>query len=624
MGLRIQSPDTPADESLRKLLDNEATVGFAMIAGAGSGKTTSLVKALAHIVQSRGKEFLANGQQVACITYTEVAAREIQGDLAGNQVVHVSTIHSFLWKIISPFQHDIRRWVEAETQVGLAKALEEQAGFTTRVQQKRRDATLRRIQRLADAQSRLRHVPKFTYGIARDFSRGVLGHEDITTLVPALITSKPLLAKLVAHRYPVIFVDESQDTLPEVVDCLRHVVRRQQRGFCLGFFGDPMQKIYVRGVGDITMEDDWAKIEKPENFRSPIKVLEVINAIRADADGLKQVSGLSESKQIPGEVTFFILPRDLEEAKNITRVRSWLARQSSIGAWAGVNESDSTKILVIAHRMAARRLGFEALYDVFHGSRLRDAFDEGRAWPIAPFLGTLMPLYRSAKGGRHEIVSILRRSSPMLREGQLKGAELRAHLRKLSCGVDELVRTIDAGGRGTVGRVLRVAAEHNLIEIEPRMARFLFVESAPNGAEATEDVEDVVRAFLESDVRELGGYFTYVDRESPYSTHQGVKGAEYPDVLVLLDDEEGRHNQFSYDKLLGVKDLSQTDRDNQSQGRETIVDRTRRLLYVCASRATRSLAVVFYADDVAGAFEALSGSGLPGAASAKSWADVTQ
>src|ERR1700728_1612241 len=106
MTTRIDSPLTPADRALRALLDR-GYPRFTMISGAGSGKTTSLVKALAHIVATNGDNLRRQGQQVACITYTEVAAREIYSDLAETPLAHVSTIHSFLWTVIRPFQNDI-------------------------------------------------------------------------------------------------------------------------------------------------------------------------------------------------------------------------------------------------------------------------------------------------------------------------------------------------------------------------------------------------------------------------------------------------------------------------------------------------------------------------------------
>jgi DNA helicase-2/ATP-dependent DNA helicase PcrA len=54
---------------------------------------------------------------------------------------------------------------------------------------------------------------------------------------------------------------------------------------------------------------------------------------------------------------------------------------------------------------------------------------------------------------------------------------------------------------------------------------------------------------------------------------------------------------FSYDKLFGSKELSQGDKKNMAEGKETGIDRTRRLFYVACSRAKESLAIVAYSDN---------------------------
>lgn len=596
-----------------------------MIAGAGSGKTTSLVKALAHVVGTRGIELRSASQKVACITYTEIAAQEIIRELSHSPIVHVSTIHSYLWTLAKPFQNDIRRWVKNRAQARLDELLAEQAGFSRRVQQRRRDETASRIQRLSNALPRVDQVDSFTYGIGSDYRRGVLGHEDVTTMVPHLISSKPLLAKLVARQYPIVFVDESQDTLPEVVDCLRHVARQQNDNFCLGFFGDPMQKIYVRGIGAIPLEDDWTEVSKPENFRSPQRVLDVINAIRAEGDQLHQVSGLPASYQRAGEVNFFVLPADESRTETLQSTRTWLAANSRIGAWTPRDGVDETKILVIAHRMAARRLGFENIYNTFHNSTsMRDAFDEGRAWPVAPFVTTLVPLASAAADNRSRLVPLLRSSSPLLQRENLSSANTRDILQTLVSGVRELADIMSVGGPGSVEKALRAADRTHLLNVDPRLVALLAGTELGGGGEAVpEEAATAVRDFLACDVRELQGYVKYIEKESPYSTHQGVKGAEYPYVLVVLDDEEGRHNQFSYDKLLKIKPLSTTDREREQEGEETTVSRTRRLLYVCASRATEALAVVIYAKNVDAAVHSLKSSGIPGADAARTLNDLT-
>ena len=54
---------------------------------------------------------------------------------------------------------------------------------------------------------------------------------------------------------------------------------------------------------------------------------------------------------------------------------------------------------------------------------------------------------------------------------------------------------------------------------------------------------------------------------------------------------------FSYDKLFGVKDLTDTDLKNKTEGKETSIERTQRLFYVTCTRAKQSLAVVMYSND---------------------------
>lgn len=66
--------------------------------------------------------------------------------------------------------------------------------------------------------------------------------------------------------------------------------------------------------------------------------------------------------------------------------------------------------------------------------------------------------------------------------------------------------------------------------------------------------------------------------------------------MVILDDTESRGTSFSYDKLFGTKALSKSDMDNIKIGKETGLDKTKRLFYVACSRAKKSLAVVVYTD----------------------------
>lgn len=87
----------------------EAHQNFIFEAGPGSGKTTTLIDSLDHILADSKSFFNRSTQQIACITYTNVAANEISERLGeASEFVTVSTIHSFLWSIIREYQLELR------------------------------------------------------------------------------------------------------------------------------------------------------------------------------------------------------------------------------------------------------------------------------------------------------------------------------------------------------------------------------------------------------------------------------------------------------------------------------------------------------------------------------------
>ena len=104
---------------------------------------------------------------------------------------------------------------------------------------------------------------------------------------------------------------------------------------------------------------------------------------------------------------------------------------------------------------------------------------------------------------------------------------------------------------------------------------------------------------LQTTFSQIENYSFYLSDKSAFATHQGVKGLEYPRVMVIIDDIEARGFMFSYDKLFGSKELTAGDKKNIEEGRETGIDRTKRLFYVACSRAKESLAIVAYTDNPA-------------------------
>lgn len=101
-------------------------------------------------------------------------------------------------------------------------------------------------------------------------------------------------------------------------------------------------------------------------------------------------------------------------------------------------------------------------------------------------------------------------------------------------------------------------------------------------------------SFLACPASQLLPYHTYISERSHFWTQQGIKGAEFDRVLVVLDDAESNHFQFSYEKYLGLEAPSDNDQKHMDAGEETTMDRTRRLFYVSCTRALKDLAVVLF------------------------------
>lgn len=622
MSSRANKPDTQADIDLRTCLSAVPPRSFIMKAGAGSGKTTSLIKGLSSVIKIHGDKLRKARQRVACITYTEIAAEEIWRDVGSDPVVHVSTIHSFMWLLAKPFQNDIGVWVVGRIAEKIEALEQKQATYGPRVQQRTKDKDTRDIERLRRQSGRIAAVKNFRYGTGSKYVKGILGHDDILKLVPHLIAERPLFRTLLARQFPFVFVDESQDTTTEVVEALKTVERESGAPFCLGFFGDPMQRIYATGTGLVEAELTWADIPKPENFRCSTKVLNLANAIRRDGDDLVQVAGqrLGTEGIIPtpeGSAHLFILPADDTRDANLVRVREWMAARTGDDYWRpGDDDQERVKLLVIVHQMAARRLGFGDLYAALNSkapSAFKEGFLDGSAWPISSCMKFLIPIATAYNNGQQlEVMRLLREYSPLIDRASLVGVNIAERLKMLG----ELVASIAEGITGdsgvTIGDLLKQVHATELLILDPRLVSYLDPQAAApvqpkpdDEADNDDDQEDdesekemaSMDAFLACPASQLLAYQTYISERSPFWTQQGIKGAEFERVLVVLDDAESTHVQFSYEKYLGLKPPSETDQKRIDAGEETTVDRTRRLFYVSCTRALKDLAVVLFTAD---------------------------
>ena len=541
-----------------------------------------------------------------------MAVEEIRSDVGNDELFHVSTIHSFIWNVIKPFQNNLCEWVKGRLQEKIAEKQEKIDKPGTREATRARAAE--DIERYHGQLAEIDSVKSFRYGTGSDYTNGLLGHSDILRIGPAFIQNHALMRSVLTRRFPVIFIDESQDTDPTFVEALRHVARETPQGFCLGFFGDPVQKIYMQGAGPIETEDGWETLEKPENFRCPQTVLRVINRIRAEDDGLEQTRGRreiidGEEVAVEGTARVLILPADDQRQERLENARQWLADQDNNDGWLESDDESALRLLVLVHRMAAVRLGFPNLYSALNDKSSEDLSSgliDGTAWVVRPFLSYIMPIALARQEGREfEIMRLLRKHCPRFQPEAVAAADTAGFLNALQGEIAELVAMLEPGSGARVGDVVSFLQANNLLVVDERYAALIKNFAQTEGRVTDPSPENAALRFMQCDASELWGYRKYIEKLSPFSTQQGIKGAEFDKVLVVVDDQEGRSNAFAYGKYFGVTPLSDTDQGHINAGRDSVIGRTRRLFYVCCSRALSDLAVVIFAEDTADMREAI-------------------
>jgi len=566
----------------------------------------------------------AKRQKVACITYTDLAVKEILADVNDDPLVHVSTIHSFYWSITKTFQADIKVWLQNDIRRRISELEEEFKNYSSRVRQTTRDRNKADQDRYARNLEAVAGVKTFNYGVGSDYAKGILGHEDILQLTDFLLQNRPLFRRLVALNYPFVFIDESQDTFPGVVKSFKEVETQMRDKFCLGFFGDPMQSIFMRGAGDIPLEDHWRSIMKPENFRCAKQILDVANAVRAQGDGMEQVRGLHERvdgalQPVEGSARMFVLPNTLNRTETLARVRAWSAATTSDEGWT--TPDIAVKILVIVHRMAANRLGFGGIYSALNdktSESMKQGMQDGTGWPVRPFLGFALPIVAAMKAGNEfAAMNLLREFSPRLAPYALTGRRAVDVLRELHAAVLKLVAMLDDPGN-TIGDIALHLRDAGLFEFDERYGRALgFIGDVADAAQEAEAAPAEGRSsdaamvkFFKCTAQELRPYERYVSEGSPYATQHGVKGAQFDRVIVVMDEEESDYRTYNYERVFASADARAADRARAQDGDENTWSRTLRLLYVCCTRAQRGLVLTFFVADPATTLENVVASGI--------------
>lgn len=519
------------DVTAQVILALDERRSFLVDAGAGAGKTYTLVQALRHLLTKRRSNLESTAGRIACITYTNVAKDEIRERVGADPLVTIATIHDFLWAEIKRFQGALRKAIIARN----SEADTPQ-----------------------DLEALTPNIPIRYVQLGRALDEGRISHDDVLALSHRLISEHPKLARIFADRFPYILVDEYQDTSPLIIEVLLdHLAKAGNPRCSVGLFGDSMQQIYPTGVGEILGYPDLERITKDENRRSSQPVIDVLNAIRPS---LKQwPAGVPRD----GEVHLF-LQRQVPKER---RLDSALDKLEALG-WS----RETAKRLYLTHRLIARDLDYSNLQEAYRKAKRTESLQDGTD-PLARQILDIELLCTAFETRDHRtLASLLSAKSTRITKHQDK--------ERISQALEQVTTS-----RITmpIGEVFDQAHENGLLRKSRELIARERLISATSLDTRTQRKADLARTVLALPYSEAVAYSMFKTEQTPLATQHGVKGAEFDDVIVVIDDKAW--TMYSMDELL-ADPFGNTDR----------IIRTKKLFYVSCSRARNRLAVVFLSD----------------------------
>lgn len=328
----------PEVQQIFDCMDNQQN--FLLSGGAGSGKTYSLVQVIRQAIAENPSA------KIACMTYTNAAVKEIE-ERVNHGNLKVTTIHDFLWDNIKHFQKELRFIL-----VTLAN-----------------DVTVSKISIDDTSPVPDNYFDAFEDGIRyKEFVRvreGIISHDELLIVANALFEKYPRLSEIVKDKYKFIFIDEYQDTSESVVKIFLEHFKKSAKYNIIGFFGDAMQSIYEKTIGNLDgyKGEEAGKvkeIKKEQNRRNPQQVITLANRLRTD--GITQVAStdikapnMLNGAVKQGQITFLhSLDGDIRKVKAYLIANGW-----------DFSNSKETKELNLTHNLIADKAGFRNLMDIY-------------------------------------------------------------------------------------------------------------------------------------------------------------------------------------------------------------------------------------------------------------------
>ena len=511
---------------------------FRVEAGAGSGKTYSLNRVIEWVQANKWFDYSRKKQNVVCITYTNAAVDVIAERLAKDSFILPSTIHSFAWSAIKQYQSVLIDAVTTNPDF-----LPDEGDFNK--------------------------VTEVAYTLGHRYKENgiqYLYHDDVLKLF-CLLLDNAKFRRVFADKYPLILIDEYQDSYKPIIDRFVDYFIVKGIGPQFGFFGDAWQTIYQANKACGAIEhDNIDVIKKSSNFRSAPRIVQLLNDIRPDLPQKSAIDGFDgevvvitcedyngtrrTDRNFKGELPPEVLKTRLSE------IRAKIEQDTP--------HDESLKILMITHKVLAIQQGYEQLLEVL-GDGLRDKEDPFLLF----FMNTVEPIYKALCTSNTQLLfdTLGIKRYPITKKSEkIRWQELRKQL-------------VEARTQKAIN-VIELVYQTGLIPIPPKLdGYYRLYHDAP---ETIYIAEVTIRSFLELEYTQFLAVIDFLYPEAIFSTEHGVKGEEYDNVVFVVSKGWNQYQFETYAPMI-------TGHSPVPRGKEASFERNRNLFYVCCSRPKKRL-----------------------------------
>lgn len=593
---------------------------FLLSGGAGSGKTYSLVSVIRQVIAENP------AAKVACMTYTNAAVKEIE-ERVNHQNLNVSTIHDFLWDNIKHFQKELKKAIitlandENVTNIKINDLSPVPDNFFDDLEEKIKYKEFVRIREGIISHDELIIIANYLFQKYPKLNSIVKDKYKFIFIDEYQDTSEMVVETFLTHfktseRKNIIgfFGDAMQNIYPDTVGNL-----------------------------DAYDENEVNEITKKQNRRNPQLIIDLANKLRTDGfiqepSNDPNAPNMEEGVIKQGNVLFLHSSDDdiskvekfLEdnydwdfsnsiETKELNLTHNLIADKAGFRTLMNIYDKDHVlsfkdrirkyiKDNVITTDFSENTFG-EVIESLQQGKSGQDLNRVSPTNGMQNFIDENEELYNYAKSLNYSAFSKTYVDKDQLLDDKKKDEDddnkkdskrdnLIKHLFKIQNSLslyqnmkyNEFLRATDYRFKITSIARKKELKENieSLVNVGEKTIEEVIIDANEKGICLIDDkLYDfkVKKEYLYNRVKdvkfsEFQKLYEYLEGQTPFSTQHKTKGAEFDNVLVILDN--GGWNNYNFEKMfLGAAS-------------ESVMNRTQKIFYVCCTRAKENLAVFFH------------------------------